>query len=319
MDNPADLINVALEELVRQRFLLPAYSTINRLVGHLRRQINEYIYQQIEQKITTSQQYQLIDLLTVRPGELTSDFNQLKQVAGPPKLTEMRRMIHRIYWLDNLLDTRPILAELSPKRIKRFAAEAHALEINELKDTQPSRQLTLLTCLLHQAQVGVRDQLVEIFIKRMSKIHHTGKETLDVIRKQQRAMIEEMIDRYGQIVYQTRVTNEDKSLGQTVRTILTQAGDIDLLYEDYEAVAAYHDNNYYRLLPRSYHSHRRVLFEMINTLIIQPTIQDKSLHVALSWLRENIDNKAEWIQVSFPLPFISAKWHKIIVVQRGIV
>ncbi|GAB5494315.1 MAG: hypothetical protein Phog2KO_45300 [Phototrophicaceae bacterium] len=171
MDNPADLINAALEELVRQRFLLPAYSTINRLVGHLRRQLNSYIYQQIEQKLTISQQSQLFELLTVRIGELTSDFNQLKQVAGPPKLTEMRRMIHRIRWLDNLLNTRPILTELSPKRIKRFAAEANALEINELKDMQTSRQLTLLVCLLYQAQVGVRDQLVEIFIKRMSKIH----------------------------------------------------------------------------------------------------------------------------------------------------
>lgn len=313
MDNPADLINVALEELVRQRFLLPAYSTINRLVGHLRRQLNDYIYQQIKQKLSSSQQNQLIDLLAVRTGELTSDFNQLKQVAGPPKLTEMRRMIHRIDWLDNLLNTGSILAELSPKRVKRFAAEAHALEINELKDMQLSRQLTLLVCLLYQAQVGVRDQLVEIFIKRMSKIHNTGKEALDLIRKQQRAMIEAMIDRYGQIVYQTRVTDEDKSLGYTVRDILTQAGDIDLLYEDYEAVAAYHDNNYYRLLPRSYHSHRRVLLDMINTLNIQPTIQDKSLHVALTWLRENSDNKAEWIPASFPLPFINAKWQKIIL------
>ena len=36
MDHPADLINVAIEELIRQRFELPAFSTLDRLVGHVR-------------------------------------------------------------------------------------------------------------------------------------------------------------------------------------------------------------------------------------------------------------------------------------------
>lgn len=313
MDNPADLINVALEELIRQRFLLPAYSTINRLVGHLRRQINVYIYQRIEQQLTSGQQKQLFALLDVRDDELTSDFNQLKQTAGPPKLTEMRRMMQRMQHLDQLLSTHQILRDLSAKRIKRFADEASALEINELKDINPARQLTLLICLLHQAQVGIRDQLVEIFIKRMNKLHHAGKEALELIRKQQRLMVESMVECYGQIVYQTQQTPEDASLGATVRDILTQTGDLDHLYADYEAVAAYHDNNYYRLLPRFYTSHRRVLFDMINTLDIRPAVQDRSLFDTFLWLRNAYDNKDEWIPATFPLPFINAKWHKVIV------
>src|SRR5438128_2485680 len=33
MDNPADLINAAIDELVKQRYELPAFSTLDRLVG----------------------------------------------------------------------------------------------------------------------------------------------------------------------------------------------------------------------------------------------------------------------------------------------
>jgi hypothetical protein len=34
-DHPADLINVAIEDLVRQRYELPAFSTLDRLVGRV--------------------------------------------------------------------------------------------------------------------------------------------------------------------------------------------------------------------------------------------------------------------------------------------
>ena len=35
-DNPADLINIALEELIRRRFELPAFSTLDRMADDIR-------------------------------------------------------------------------------------------------------------------------------------------------------------------------------------------------------------------------------------------------------------------------------------------
>jgi hypothetical protein len=36
MDNPADMINAALEELIKQRYEMPAFSTLDRLTGRIR-------------------------------------------------------------------------------------------------------------------------------------------------------------------------------------------------------------------------------------------------------------------------------------------
>ena len=36
MDNPADLINAAIDELIKQRYELPSLSTLDRLVGRVR-------------------------------------------------------------------------------------------------------------------------------------------------------------------------------------------------------------------------------------------------------------------------------------------
>jgi hypothetical protein len=43
-DNPADLINVALEELVRARRELPGFSTLDRLVAAIRTETNTALY-----------------------------------------------------------------------------------------------------------------------------------------------------------------------------------------------------------------------------------------------------------------------------------
>ncbi len=44
MDNPADLINVAIEELIKERCELPAFSTLDRLVRRIRTLVNYRLF-----------------------------------------------------------------------------------------------------------------------------------------------------------------------------------------------------------------------------------------------------------------------------------
>ena len=44
MSDPADLINVAIEQLIRQQFELPAFSTLDKRVNHIRQQVHLQIY-----------------------------------------------------------------------------------------------------------------------------------------------------------------------------------------------------------------------------------------------------------------------------------
>lgn len=43
-DEPADLINVALEELVRARLELPGYSTLDEMTANIRTDVNDRLY-----------------------------------------------------------------------------------------------------------------------------------------------------------------------------------------------------------------------------------------------------------------------------------
>ena len=67
-------------------------------------------------------------------------------------------------WLESIMTTPPLLAAVANTKTQQFAAEAMALDIMDMRRIQTvSRRRALLVCLLHQAQVHTRDQLVEMF------------------------------------------------------------------------------------------------------------------------------------------------------------
>ncbi len=63
MEHPADLINVAIEELVKERYELPAFSTLDRLAGNVRTIVNQRLFHQVASQLTPAQEAFLDQLL----------------------------------------------------------------------------------------------------------------------------------------------------------------------------------------------------------------------------------------------------------------
>lgn len=59
MDNPADLINVAIEKLVRQRIELPAFSTLDRLSRRVRALVNGHFFAAVMERLSEAEREQL--------------------------------------------------------------------------------------------------------------------------------------------------------------------------------------------------------------------------------------------------------------------
>ena len=65
MDHPADLINVAIEELIRQRVELPAFSTLDRLSRRIRTLVNGRFSAAVMERLSEAERGQLDALLEV--------------------------------------------------------------------------------------------------------------------------------------------------------------------------------------------------------------------------------------------------------------
>ena len=63
MDNPADLINAALESLIKEHYELPAFSTLDRLGRRVRFLVNSHIWNTILSRLTDAEFSRLDELL----------------------------------------------------------------------------------------------------------------------------------------------------------------------------------------------------------------------------------------------------------------
>ena len=219
MSDPADLINVAIEHLVKQRFELPAFSTLDRLVGRVRHRVHQQLYDHITEGLSPVDSGRLDALLDVRDGR--TEFARMKAVPRGASLQHMRQWSTRLAWLESIITTPPLLAAVANTKTQQFAAEAMALDIMDMRRIQTvSRRRALLVCLLHQAQVHTRDQLVEMFTRRMRRTRSLAREKLQELQDQHRELEEHMLAVFAEVIDHTIQTPEDNAvLGQGVRDI----------------------------------------------------------------------------------------------------
>ena len=149
MSDPADLINLAIETLSKDNVELPAFSALDRLIGHLRQEVHATLYRSITADLTHEGAAALDALLEVLHGENLSPFARFKESPGPATLHHIRQWADRLAELDAIIDSKPFLGRLAHTKIRQFAAEASRMQIGDLRDlTQPGKRHTLLLCFL---------------------------------------------------------------------------------------------------------------------------------------------------------------------------
>lgn len=77
MDNPADLINVAIEELIKERCELPAFSTLDRLVRRIRTLVNYRLFHIVISRLSLEDQQKLDLLLETSDGKRITEYSFL--------------------------------------------------------------------------------------------------------------------------------------------------------------------------------------------------------------------------------------------------
>lgn len=144
MDNPADLINAGIEELIKERFELPAFSTIDNRVQKLRNWVNHRLFTQIAQRLSPAEIETLDGLLISEQKTFRSPFNRLKDLPKRPTLTHLQELLTHLDWIFSLGNLIPKLDDVPKLKIQHFAAHAAALHAGELKDYAADKRRVLI-------------------------------------------------------------------------------------------------------------------------------------------------------------------------------
>lgn len=317
MDNPADLINVAIAELINHRYELPGFNTLNRLVRRVRYLVNQKLFAQVISQLQPDYIQRLEELLESHQVERRSPYNNLKQLPKRATRNHLNDLIAHLSWLETLGDVKPILANITATKIHHFAAEAKALDAREIKDFTLPKRITLLLCLIYSAGVKTRDNLALMFLKQVRKIHNKGKEELQRLQQQHQDTTEKLISVFANILQVFVDEPTDTEVVHSVNRVLTPAGGIQQLLDECEMINAYKGNNYLPLIWRFYKSHRWTFFRLIKALKFESTSSEQTVIQALNFLLENVQRRGEWLPATVDISFASSQWQKLILVQQN--
>lgn len=318
MSDPADLINTALEVLVADRIELPAFSTLNRIAGNIRQAVHEDIYTQATASLDDAARSTLDAMLVVPSDRRLSGFAQLKQFPRPSTLTHVREWTQRLVDIDGIYDPKSALKDIPHTKVRQFAAEAAALDVGDLRDVcTPGKRYTLLLCFLQQAQSDTRDQLVEMFVRRMRRSQRVASERLQELREGKRETEESLIDVLAQVLRHADSAIDAADLGSRIRTVLESQGGVAVLGVKLQAVTNYHDNNFLPLLWPVHAVNRTALLRLLEQLNISSSTQDSRLLAAYELVRKHPLSRQKHLSDTVDIGFASQRWQTFVRVKEG--
>lgn len=100
--------------------------------------------------------------------ERTSALRWLKTPAKRASWSHFKAQLEHLRWVDTLGDSDVWLAGIAPSKIADFAGEAAAGNAAVLGVYAPDKRTALLACLVHTARARARDDVAEMFCKRVA-------------------------------------------------------------------------------------------------------------------------------------------------------
>lgn len=281
-DELVDIINIGIEELVHHRFELPEFNTFVRLATKARTRINTEIYEEIQKRAGEEGLSLLDSLLENQPGKTVTFWNALREEPGKASLKELKNQLSRLHWIRSFRPLVNALQGVSYTKVRHLASEAKSLDASRLEDIREPKMVALGAALVNSALHHVIDDLCEMMIKKMAKIHSYGKVKLEEYLDDNRDNMDEILVRYKAI---HDISNNDGDETKQLKAIKELISGRPDLIEYSENHMLYGSKNHFRFLSAFFKSSRSSFMDILDQIDLVSTSSDTSLEQAIRYAR----------------------------------
>ena len=287
------------------------------MARRIRTVVNTGIYRTILTRLTSQEQEALLSLLQQEEASLFTAFNRIKEVPKSATLTHLDEWLSRLTWLQSLGNMQPKIEGIRSTKIIHLAEEARSLHASDFSDFLPPKRFAFLVRFIHQVTMSTRDQIVEMLIKRMSKLTTKAKEELERLQTEERTTTEHLIEVFTDVLQTNTETQDVTEAGKHIREVIEREGGTARLLEQCEQVSAHHGDRYQPLVWRFYSSHRKALFRVIKTLDLRSTTSDQTLIDAMNFIIAHEHDTKKYVEATINLSFASVKWQRTVIRYGG--
>lgn len=316
-DDLVDIVNVAIEELIRHRYELPAFSSLVRIARSARSRINSEYHQLVNQRLTGNTRKGLA-ALTDRSGKnAKTAWDSLKREPNRPTVRHVQDFIKHLQGLLEHDLRSEAFTGIPDIKVSQFAAEARSLDAASMRDFSESKRLTLAAALV-LVQVGrAFDDVTDMFIRLVQRMHSRAREALDQHRLAKIAETDALVATLQQVSVAYKMEGCDTSRLNAIGEVI--GGQVDSIIDRCEKHALLAGNNYLPLLPKFYKGQRAVFVSFLENVELISTSQDQSVISAIKFLLREKASRKEWLAAppELDLSFVSDKWMPLVTGNKN--
>lgn len=267
-----DIINVMLEELVRARYELPGFSTLERLAMAAREQVNTGYCRAISQALPARDKQLIDDLLKTADDSSSSPWQTLKREPKKPTNKEVRQYLSHLQHLHQLAARLPKVC-MPAAKYTYFRTLARALDAAEMAEQRPDRRYALAVILIRSQYSKTLDDVADLFLRLVGNLENHAQQQLNQFQLERSQKIDMLVGELRQVLLAMRQEGAATKRMKAVEAALTQ--DIDTLLAECDEHLAYAGKNYLPFLLKPYRPVRALLFNCLDLLSLKSTSTDR--------------------------------------------
>jgi len=189
-----DIVNVMIEELIRGRFELPGFSTLDREAFQARFRFNEHCLEKVYDSLSNEQMVKIDELLSSPKAGEDSLWQRVKTEPVKPTATKVKAYAAYVSWLMEWKKTLTVKTNLPMVKYDQFCDEAYAADLFQIQQLMPKRRYTYAALLVERQAGKALDSLAQMFVRHVLKLHNSGKQALENYHVQQRGNVETLVE-----------------------------------------------------------------------------------------------------------------------------
>ncbi|EGV6907223.1 Tn3 family transposase [Salmonella enterica] len=310
----SDIINVAIESLVKHRYELPVFNVLLREARLQRAAANQSLFNAINNKLSETDRTNIDALFRVDKELRTSPWNELKTDAPKATIEGLRELLLRYDQLSRLSSNICALEDIPEIKRKQLALEGMSLDASSMVDMEAKKRYVVTLSLIQRQLARITDDLCNVFCKQMAKVQHRAAEELDGYLSANQDKTDEIIRRFAQL---DTVLKSEQSVEEQIACISQLVSARQDLCEFSRIHAEHGGKNESRFMWHHFKTRRTQVFRILSKLTFVATSQDQSFVQALAFVLANKHRHSDWLRLgskengiltAWDLDWIPDKW-----------
>ena len=316
-DRPILLLQLLCERFLTEKLIRPGFSVVERMVAAARNSAEEEIFRKVETIVDEILAEELDGLLQAPEPNRPTPLAWLRQSAtrNTPKtiLAGLTKLDKLQQWQVGNWN----LSALNPNRRKQLAQIGFRSTAQALSRMSKTRRYPILLALLSQLHTEVLDELVELFDRLLQKISSRTDRKLKEIGLEIARLAGDKIKLLQELV---RILLDpmisDDELRKVIYKFLPETK-LRLTFDECERISEPLDENYFKLIGKSYGYLRQFIPTFLNALPLDGNAETAGLREAIEILRDLDESGKRKIPDDAPYNFVDDKWGDYVFDDKG--